>query len=108
MLYMAGVKRGEQLLSDLQSLYGESFDPVLRMAELAIHGHNQAVSSGDMNDLSSAIANWDRVASYIQPKLKSVEGQITHNIRAAVIDMTGLELEFDQAEDTLLEALPDD
>jgi hypothetical protein len=61
-----------------------------------------------MNDLSSAIANWDRVASYIQPKLKSVEGQITHNIRAAVIDMTGLELEFSEAEDNLLEALPDD
>ena len=105
---MAGVKRGEQLLSDLQSMYGAEFDPVLRMAELAIHAHNQAVNSGDMTDLSSAIGNWDRVANYIQPKLKAVEGQVTHNIRAAVIDMTGLNLEFDGAEDTLLEAIPDD
>ena len=104
---MAGVKRGEQLLSDLQSLYGDSFDPVLRMAELAIHAHNQAVSSGDMTDLSSAIGNWDRVANYIKPQLKAVEGQITQFIRAAVNDMTGLALEFDEAEDTLLEALPD-
>ena len=105
---MAGVKRGEQLLSDLQSMYGAEFDPVLRMAELAIHAHNQAVSSGDMGDLSLAINNWDRVANYIQPKLKAVEGQVTHNIRAAVIDMTGLNLEFEEAEDTLLEAIPDD
>lgn len=106
---MAGVKRGEQLLSDLQSLYGDSFDPVLRMAELAIHAHNQSVSSGDMDDLSKAISNWDRVAQYIQPRLKAVEGQITHNIRAAVIDMTGagLEIDYEEAEDTLLEALPD-
>lgn len=105
---MSGVKRGEQLLSDLQSMYGAEFDPVLRMAELAIHAHNQAVNSGDMADLASAIGNWDRVANYIQPKLKAVEGQVTHNIRAAVIDMTGLNLEFEEAEDTLLEAIPDD
>jgi len=105
---MSGVKRGEQLLSDLQSMYGAEFDPVLRMAELAIHAHNQAVNSGDMTDLASAIGNWDRVANYIQPKLKAVEGQVTHNIRAAVIDMTGLNLEFEEAEDTLLEAIPDD
>lgn len=103
-----GVKRGEQLLSDLQSMYGAEFDPVLRMAELAIHAHNQSVSSGDMDDLAKAISNWDRVAQYIQPRLKAVEGQVTHNIRAAVIDMTGLNLEFEEAEGELLEALPDD
>ena len=105
---MARAPRGEQLLADLQSLYGDNFNPILRMAELAVHGHNQAVASGDMGDMSSAINNWDRVASYIQPKLKAVEGQVTHNIRAAVIDMTGLNLEFDEAEGELLEALPDD
>ena len=105
---MARVPRGEQLLESLQDLYGEAFNPVLRMSELAIHAHNQAVASGDMGDMATAVQNWDRVASYIQPKLKAVEGQVTHNIRAAVIDMTGLNLEFEEAESDLLEALPDD
>ena len=104
---MARVPRGEQLLADLQSLYGENFNPILRMAELAVHAHNQSVASGDMSDMSAAINNWDKVAQYIQPRLKAVEGQVTHNIRAAVIDMTGLNLEFDEAEGELLEALPD-
>ncbi len=104
---MARAPRGEQLLASLQDLYGEAFNPVIRMSELAIHAHNQAVASGDMADMASAIQNWDRVASYIQPKLKAVEGQVTHNIRAAVIDMTGLSLDFDEAEGELLEALPD-
>jgi hypothetical protein len=41
--------------------------------------------------------------------LKAVEGQIQHNIRAAMIDMTGvLEMDLDEAEDVLLEAIPDD
>ena len=105
---MARVPRGEQLLESLQDLYGEAFNPVLRMSELAIYAHNQAVASGDMGDMATAVQNWDRVASYIQPKLKAVEGQVTHNIRAAVIDMTGLNLEFEEAESDLLEALPDD
>jgi hypothetical protein len=105
---VARVPRGEQLLESLQDLYGEAFNPVLRMSELAIHAHNQAVASGDMGDMATAVQNWDRVASYIQPKLKAVEGQVTHNIRAAVIDMTGLNLEFEEAESDLLEALPDD
>ena len=105
---MARVPRGEQLLESLQDLCGEAFNPVLRMSELAIHAHNQAVASGDMGDMATAVQNWDRVASYIQPKLKAVEGQVTHNIRAAVIDMTGLNLEFEEAESDLLEALPDD
>ena len=106
---MARVPRGEQLLEQLQDLYGENFSPILRMSELAIAAHNQAVASGDMGDLGQAIQNWDRVAAYISPKLKAVEGQIQHNIRAAVIDMSGaFEIDFDEAEGELLEALPDD
>jgi hypothetical protein len=109
MLYMARVPKGQQLLEQLQDLYGESFNPIIRMSELAIAAHNQAVSSGDMNDLSSAISNWDKVSQYVQPRLKAVEGQIQHNIRAAMIDMTGvLEMDLDEAEDVLLEAIPDD
>lgn len=104
---MARVPRGEQLLEQLQDLYGERFNPIIRMSELAVSAHNQAVSSGDMGDLAQAINNWDKLAQYVQPRLKAVEGQVTHNIRAAVIDMTGLNLEFDEAEGELLEALPD-
>ena len=69
---MARVPRGEQLLESLQDLYGEAFNPVLRMSELAIHAHNQAVASGDMGDMATAVQNWDRVAQYIQPKLKAI------------------------------------
>lgn len=106
---MARVPRGEQLLEQLQGMYGENFSPILRMSELAIAAHNQAVASGDMGDLGQAIQNWDRVAAYISPKLKAVEGQIQHNIRAAVIDMSGaIEIDFDDAEDAMLEAIPDD
>ena len=105
---MARVPRGEQLLEQLQGMYGDNFNPVPRASELAIHAHNQAVASGDMGDLNSAISNWCRVAEFVQPKLKAVEGQIQHNIRAAVIDMSGaIEIDFDEAEDAMLEALPD-
>ncbi len=104
---MARVPRGEQLLEQLQDLYGERFNPIIRASELAIAAHNQAVASGDMGDLASAIGNWDKIAQYVQPRLKAVEGQVQHNIRAAVIDMTGLSLDFDEAEGELLEALPD-
>lgn len=105
---MARVPRGEQLLEQLQDLYGENFSPILRASELAICAHNQACASGDMGDLNSAISNWCRIAEYVTPKLKAVEGQVQHNIRAAVIDMTGAGIEFDDAEGELIEALPDD
>ena len=105
---MARVPRGEQLLEQLQDLYGERFNPILRASELAIAAHNQAVNSGDMADLASAIGNWDKIAQYVQPRLKAVEGQVQHNIRAAVVDMTGLAIEFDDADDVMLEAIPDD
>ena len=105
---MARAPRGEQLLAQLQDLYAENFNPIIRASELAIAAHNQACASGDMGDLNSAISNWCRVAEYVQPKLKAVEGQIQHNIRAAVIDMTGAGIEFDDAEGELIEALPDE
>lgn len=106
---MAKAPKGQQLLEQLQDLYGESFNPIIRMSELAIAAHNQAVASGDMGDLGQAITNWDKLSQYVQPKLRAVEGQIQHNIRAAVIDMTGiLEIDMEQADDILLEAIPDD
>jgi hypothetical protein len=64
-------KRG--LMHRLQELHGEDFHPILRMAENAVKLHGIAEQTADVNDLKASTEAWDRIAVYVEPKLKAVE-----------------------------------
>jgi len=57
----------------LKELLGDDFDPVVSMAEMAIKVHESALASGDIADQKESVNCWDKVAQYIEPKLKAVE-----------------------------------
>ena len=61
------------LLNRLQDMYGEDFNPVLRMAEQADRLHKIAEMAGDVPSIKASIDAWDKIAVYVEPKLKSVE-----------------------------------
>lgn len=62
------------LLKKLQDMYGSEFDPVMRMAEQATRIHAAAIDAEDgTKALIDSVNAWDKVAQYIQPKLKAVE-----------------------------------
>jgi len=57
-------KNKKFLLKKLQEMYGESFDPIMKIAEIA---------SKVENDESLKLAAWKEIAQYVYPKLKSIE-----------------------------------
>ena len=57
-------KNKGKLLRSLKEMYGDDFDPIMKMAEIA--------SNAD-NDDTLRLAGWKEVAQYVYPKLKSVE-----------------------------------
>jgi hypothetical protein len=62
------------LLNKLQDMYGDDFNPVIKMAENAIRLQELAdVTPDDGNVRKSALDGWDKVAQYVEPKLKAVE-----------------------------------
>lgn len=61
------------LLNRLQDMYGEEFNPVLRMAEQADRLHKIAEKTADVSTIKSSIEAWDKIAVYVEPKLKSIE-----------------------------------
>lgn len=80
------------LLKRLQDMYGEDFNPVIRMAENAVKLQEIAdASADDSNDRKAALDGWDKVANYVEPKLKAVEHSGGVDLRNIVkrIDLTG-------------------
>ena len=61
------------LLNRLQDIYGDSFHPIMRMAEQAAKLHNLASNTQERDDLKSSIDAWDKIAQYTEPKLKATE-----------------------------------
>lgn len=57
-------KNKDFLLKKLQAMYGDDFDPIMKMAEIA---------SNKSNDDVLKLSAWKEVAQYVYPKLKSVE-----------------------------------
>jgi len=57
-------KNKDFLLKKLQAMYGDEFDPIMKMAEIA---------SNAENDDALRLSGWKEVAQYVYPKLKSVE-----------------------------------
>jgi hypothetical protein len=80
------------LLSRLKEMYGEDFDPVMKSAENAVRMQQIAdnsqklteapdaeielvieASSNEFMQRKECTMAWDRIAQYVQPKLKAVE-----------------------------------
>jgi len=66
-------KNKKFLLKRLQEMYGESFHPIIRMAERANDLDNLATAEPDALTLKASIDAWDKIANYTEPKLKAVE-----------------------------------
>lgn len=62
------------LLNKLKEMYGDDFDPIIRMAEQATRLHALAIDSEEGSKaLMDSVTAWDKIAQYVQPKLKAVE-----------------------------------
>jgi len=59
------------LLNRLKDMFGDNFDPIIRMAEQATQLHRVAGELGDVPSLKASIDAWDKVAVYVEPKLKA-------------------------------------
>ncbi len=62
------------LLNRLKDMYGEDFDPIMKMAENANRLQKIAdENEDDANAQLDANKEWERLGSFTTPKLKSVE-----------------------------------
>ena len=52
---------------------GEEFHPIMQMVENAVRLHEIASKNDTIDDLKRSIDAWDRIAKYIEPKLKAVD-----------------------------------
>ena len=77
---MASKRNEKFLLTRLKSMYGEDFDPIIQIAENATR--LQAAIMGklekgdddiELSALIEANKEWERMAQFTHPKLKSVE-----------------------------------
>ena len=67
-------KNKAYLMKRLQDMFGDDFDPIIRMAEQATRLHAQAIDSEEgTRALIDSISAWDKIAQYVQPKLKAIE-----------------------------------
>ena len=64
------------LLNRLKSMFGDDFDPILRMAEQATELHRVSREQRDVALLKASIDAWDKVAVYVEPKLKATTHEI--------------------------------
>ena len=61
------------LLKRLQDMYGEDFDPIIRMSGHAIEMSEIVAQEPSIDGHKVAVDAWDKIAQYVQPKLKAVE-----------------------------------
>jgi hypothetical protein len=69
-------KNKKFLLNRLKDMFGEDFDPIIRMSEQASELHDLARENRDVSSLKASIDAWDKIAVYVEPKLKSVVHQL--------------------------------
>jgi hypothetical protein len=78
----SGRKRNRAfLMSRLKEMYGEDFDPILSMCEIA---------TNDENDDTLKLSAFKEVAQYLYPKLKSVE--VTGDNENPLVNLVKIEL----------------
>jgi hypothetical protein len=69
-------KNKKFLLNRLKDMFGEDFDPIIRMSEQASELHNLAKENRDVSSLKASIDAWDKVVVYVEPKLKAIHYEI--------------------------------
>jgi hypothetical protein len=79
------------LMDRLKAMYGDSFHPIMRMAENAATLHDQARATMDTADLKASIDAWDKIAQYTEPKLKASEVNLNATVQATEVDMSGVQ-----------------
>ena len=101
-------KNKKFLLARLQDMYGESFHPILKMAEAASKLDYIADEEGDVTALNAAVNAWSKVAEYTEPKLKAVEIRADEGAVVAIqrkrFDGTAIEAEVEEV-DPVVEAI---
>jgi len=90
-------KNKRALMARLKDIYGEEFHPIMRMAENAVKLQEIASSTAEVNDLKASTEAWDRIAVYVEPKLKAVEVSGTGDDGELVVSFT--RKRFDGGED---------
>ena len=104
-------KNKKFLLARLQDMYGESFHPILKMAEAAAKLDYIAEEEGDVAALNAAVNSWGKVAEYTEPKLKAVEIRADESAVVAIQRKRfdgETNLIADEAEDAIIEAIVED
>ena len=108
-------KNKKFLLARLQDMYGESFHPILKMAEAASKLDYIAEEEGDVAALNAAVNAWGKVAEYTEPKLKAVEIRADEGAVVAIqrkrFDGTAIEaevVEVDPVVEAIVNAAVDD
>ena len=66
-------KNSKFLLNRLQDMYGEQFDPVMRMAQQAVKLDELAEGDPSVSNQKESIQAWGKIAEFVSPKLKAVE-----------------------------------
>ena len=64
------------LLARLKEMYGDDFEPILKMAECAVEMTeiaNKADPEHRFDGLRDCVGAWDKIANYVTPKLKATE-----------------------------------
>lgn len=99
-------KNKEFLFNRLKDMYGDDFDPIIKMAQNCLtlqtiaddHAKGKFTIDADSKTIIGAsssaidaIAAWDRVAKYVQPQLKAVEltGKDGEALTITVMQYTG-------------------
>ena len=85
-------KNKAYLLKRLQDMYGADFNPVIKVAENAVALQLAADNEPDKTEVRVAAVNaWDKVAQYVEPKLKAIEvsGELSGKVIVKRINLSG-------------------
>ncbi len=66
-------KNKQYLLNRLKDMYGDDFDPVMKMAAQAVKLDNLADDEPSVTNQKESIAAWGKIAEFVTPKLKATE-----------------------------------
>ncbi len=87
------INRNKQfLLNRLHDMYGDDFEPVIRMAENAVFIQRQADEAQESTAdeaialTKEAITAWDKIARYVTPQLKATEYSFPEPIQVENVD----------------------
>ena len=67
-------------------MYGDDFHPIMNMAENAVKLQKAAEAEQDTASFKAALEGWEKIAQYVEPKLKAVE--VNADVKVGVADMS--------------------